>query len=66
VWSLIVVRRRPASGATPCYRLLISVATGMAILVAALSLVSFPVRADIVAQVQRLVEPAYSAQQRTG
>jgi hypothetical protein len=57
---LVIARRRPASGTLLCRGLPLRVAAAMSILVATLYLVSFPVRADVVAQAQRLVEPGFS------
>jgi hypothetical protein len=61
VSSLVIVRRRPVSGTRLCYGLAMRVAAAMSILVATLYLVSFPVRADVVAQAQRFVEPGFSS-----
>jgi hypothetical protein len=58
--SLVIARRRRASGTLLCYGLTMRIAAVMSILVATLYLVSFPVRGDVVAQVQRLVEPVFS------
>ena len=59
--SLHFLRGQPASRTTPCYGLLMRAAAGMATLVTILCLIGFPVRADVVAQMQRIVEPAFSA-----
>ena len=59
--SLHFVRGRPASRTTPCYGLLMTAAAAMATLVTMLCLIGFPVRADVVAQMQRIVEPAFNS-----
>jgi hypothetical protein len=61
LWSLIILRTRPACASTACYELLMGVAAGMAILVLALCLVSVPIRAEVVAQARHVVESAFSA-----
>ncbi|MGH2524633.1 MAG: hypothetical protein ACRDH2_19170, partial [Anaerolineales bacterium] len=66
VSSIIALRGRPAMGAALCYGLLMRVAAAMTILVAGLYLIGVPVRPDVVAQAQRLVEPAFSANSEQG
>jgi hypothetical protein len=59
--SLVIARHRRPSGTVLCYGLTMRLAAVMSILVATLYLVSFPLRADVVVQVQRLVEPGFSS-----
>jgi hypothetical protein len=60
--SLVIAGRHPASGTLLSYGLPMRVAAAMSVLVATLYLISFPVRADVVAQVQRLGALTFSAQ----
>jgi len=60
VLSSWLILRRSAPDAIRAYRLPVTIAAGMATLIALFYLVSFPVRADVVARAQLLVEPTFS------